>query len=154
MKLEDTRTQSPCAKMCPVVPHFTVSEKSKILDDKYRLAENLILLDEISGIRITKEIEAVLREIDKIKNLEGLAEIDITELVDIDNKIYELSLREVINARMKRLYKTVKEICGRLEQEIGFDTDKFGRSMKFVFETLEDEVRKNTYIADRRRYVC
>lgn len=143
-----------CKGCAPLVSNFTVSEKSKLLEDKYRLAESLILLDEISGIRIAKEIEAVLREIDKIKNLEGLAEIDITELVNIDNKIYELSLREVINTRMKRLYKTVKEICGRLEQEIGFDTDKFGRSMKFIFETLEDGVRKNTNITDPQEYVA
>lgn len=143
-----------CKGACaPLVTVVTNEEKASLLNDKHRLVENLILLDDVSGVRIAKEIEAVLREIDKVKNVEGLAEIDITELVDIDKKIYEFSLREVINARMKRLFKTVQEICGRLEQEISFDTDKFGSAMKFALESLEAEVKKNPNISDPQEYV-
>jgi len=144
-----------CKDTCAqLAPSMTMDEKKSLLDDKHRLADSLILLDEVSGIRIAKEIEVVLREVDKIKNVEGLAEIDITELVDVDRKICELSLREVINARMKRLFKKVQEICGRLEQEISFDTDKFGSAMKYVLETLEAEVKKNSSIAAPQEYVA
>ena len=143
-----------CKDSCALLaPTMTMVEKTSLRNNKRRLAESLLLLDEVSGIRIAKEIEVVLREVDKIKDVEGLAEIDITELVDIDKKIYELSLREVINARMKRLFKTVQEICGRLEQEISFDTDRFGSTMKFVFESLEAEVKKNPNIQDPQQYV-
>jgi len=143
-----------CRDTCaPEVAAMTVEEKQALLNNKRRLSDDLVLLDGITGIRIAKDIETVLREVDKVKNFDGLAEVDIAGLVDIDKKIYELSLREVINTRMKRLFKKVNEICGNLEQEIGFDTARFGSVMKFILETLQIEVEKKPEIVDPQEYV-
>ena len=128
-------------------------EKDALLANKKRLAADMSALDEISGIRIANEIESVLREIDVIKNEEDLAKIDITELVSVERKISELYLRGKINASMVRLFKTVNEICARLEQEISFNTERFGRAMKFAMETIEEEIKDRTDITNPQEYI-
>jgi hypothetical protein len=142
-----------CDDCVPFVARMTDVEKDALLDNKRRLAADMIVLDEASGIKIAKEIEAVLREIDKVKNVTELATVDITELVSIERKINELYLRNKINASMVRLFKTVNDICARLEQEIGFDTERFGRAMKYALETIEDEIKERTDVTDPQEYI-
>jgi len=142
-----------CKDCVPFVPRMPNPEKDTILDNKRRLAADMIVLDETSGIKIVKEIEAVLREIDNVKNETELANVDIKELVEIDKKINELYLRNKINASMVRLFKTVNDICSRLEQEIGFDTERFGKAMRFALETVEDEIKDRQDITDPQEYI-
>jgi len=54
---------------------------------------------------------------------------------------------------MVRLYKPVKRICARLEQEIGFDTQIFGEMMKSAQIILSSGVAKKPYITDPQEYV-
>ena len=95
----------------------------------------------------------MLREIDKVKNETKLASVDITELIEIERKISELYLRSKINASMVRLFKTVNDICARLEQEIGFDTERFGRAMKYTLGTIESEIKERNDITDIQAFI-
>lgn len=142
-----------CNSCVPFLARMTNTEKDTLLVNKRQLAANMIVLDEVSVIKIANEIESVLREIDKVKNATELAAVDITELVSIERKISELYLRNKINASMVRLFKTVNDICARLEQEVGFDTERFGRNMKYALETIEDEIKDRADITDPQEYI-
>lgn len=143
-----------CKDDCvPILPIMTWERKSELLEDKRRCAEVQAFLDRISGIRFPNEIETVLRELHKIRNEKGLEPTDPKDLVEIDAKIDEPFLKDKVNASMARLYKTVKSICGRLEQEIGFDTGAFGGLMRAAQLTVESDVRKSGSIDDPQGYI-
>jgi hypothetical protein len=126
---------------------------SEILERKRRCSDIQNFLDRISSIKFSDEIETVLREINEIKNTTGLELTGFKDLVEIERKIDEPFLKDRINSSMARLYKTVKEICGRLEQEIGFDTNIFGSLMKAAQLMIETEVRQKTDISDPQGYI-
>jgi len=142
-----------CKDCIPFVPNMTDSEKDTLQDNKRRLAADSIVLDAVTGINIAKEIEVVLREIDNVKNERELANVDIKELIEIDRKISELYLRDKINTNMVRMFKTVNEICANLEQEIGFDTERFGKEMKFALETVEYKIKGRQDIDCPQEYI-
>lgn len=139
-----------CAQLVPVMSETEIEE---LLENKRRCADMQAFLDRISGIRFQDEIEAVLREVHKMKNVQGLEPTDIKDLVEIERKIQEPFLKDKINASMARLYKTVKSICAHLEQEIGFDTNMFGELMKSASMLLENGVRQKTDITDPQEYI-
>lgn len=130
----------------------TVQEDS-LLESKKRCAATQAFLDKISGIKFQNQIESVLREVHKIKNTKGLEGTDMKDLVEIERKIHEPFLKDKINASMARLYKTVNGICGRLEQEIGFDTNMFGGLMKSASLMLDGGVKNNGDISDPQEYI-
>ena len=143
-----------CSDKCAAeVALMSDEEKRDLLESKKRCAEIQTFLDKIQGIKFQKEIEAVLREIHKTKNVGGLEKTDIKDLVEIEQKIHEPYLKDKIDACMVRLYKTVKRICGRLEQEIGFDTQVFGELMKSAQIVLSSGVAAKEDITDRQEYV-
>ena len=120
-----------CADKCATeVALMSDEEKTYLLDSKRRCADIQVFLEKIEGIKFQKKIETVLQEIHKTKNVGGLEKTDLKALVEIAQKINEAYLKDKIDACMARLYKTVKGICGRLEQGIGFDTKIFGELMK------------------------
>ena len=88
----------------PLVPTMS-SEEIKDLLRKQRCADLQAFLDRISGIKFQSEIEAVLREVHKMKNAKGLEPTNIKDLVEIERKIHEPFLKDKINASMARLYK-------------------------------------------------
>lgn len=143
-----------CKDDClPVVPEMAWDEKTRILENKRRCADIQEFLVRISGIKFPQQIEEVLREIHKKKNEKGLEPTDPKDLVEIEIKIDEPFLKDKINASMARLYKTVKAICGRLEQEIGFDTGVFGGLMKAAQLMIDNDVRKKESISDPQEYI-
>lgn len=139
-----------CAQLVSVMSSAEIAE---LLENKRRCADMQAFLDRISGIRFQNEIEAVLREVHKTKNAQGLESTDIKDLVEIERKINEPFLKDKINASMARLYKTVKSICAHLEQEIGFDTNMFGELMKSASKLLEKGVHQNVDITDPQEYI-
>lgn len=144
-----------CSDDCaPTFPLMKPSEIKRLLDDKHRCAETQAYLERISSIKFPDEIESVLRELHNTKNDRNLERTDIKDLVEIDRKIDEPFLKDKINASMARLYKTVVEICGRLEQEISFDTNMFGNMMKAAQQLLEGDVRKKADILDPQEYIA
>lgn len=143
-----------CSDECaPLVSMMSEDEIAELIENKRRCADIQAFLDRISGIRFQDEIEAVLREVHKTKNAKGLEPTDIKDLVEIEQKIHEPFLKDKINASMARLYKTVKGICARLEQEIGFDTNMFGALIKTASTLLESGVRQKTDITDPQEYI-
>lgn len=143
-----------CADRCAVeVALMSDEKKVDLLESKRRCAEIQAFLDKIQGIKFQREIETVLREIHKTKNVGGLEKTDIKDLIEIEQKIHEPYLKDKIDACMVRLYKTVKRICGRLEQEIGFDTQVFGELMKSAQIVLSIGVAAKADITDRQEYV-
>ena len=75
-------------------------------------------------------------------------------MVEIDRKIHEPFLKDKINASMARLYKTVKNTCSRLEQEIGFDTNMFGELTKSAYKLLESGIQQKSDIIDPQEYIA
>lgn len=143
-----------CANECaPLVPTMSSEEIKDLLERKQRCADLQAFLDRISGIKFQSEIEAVLREVHKMKNAKGLEPTNIKDLVEIERKIHEPFLKDKINASMARLYKTVKETCSRLEQEIGFDTNIFGELMKSASILLESGIQQKPDIVDPQEYI-
>lgn len=143
-----------CSDDCaPIVSEMSADEITDLLESKKRCAATQAFLDKISGIKFQNQIESVLREVHKIKNTKGLEGTDMKDLVEIERKIHEPYLKDKINASMARLYKTVNGICGRLEQEIGFDTNMFGGLMKSASLMLDGGVKNNGYIADPQEYI-
>ena len=143
-----------CSERCVAeVTLMSDVEKADLLDKKRRCADTQAFLEKISGTKFHKEIEVVLREIHKIKNDGKLEKVDPKDLIEIEHKIHEPFLKEKINASMVRLYKPVKQICGRLEQEINFDTQIFGEWMKTAQIILSSGVAKNANITDPQEYV-
>jgi len=144
-----------CTDECaPLVSVMSEIEIDELLEDKRRCANIQAFLDRISGIKFPEEIEAVLREVHKTKNAKGLEGTSVTDLVEIERKIHEPYLKDKINASMARLYKTVKVICARLEQEIGFDTNMFGGLMRSASMMVEGGVMKNADITDPQEYIA
>jgi len=143
-----------CADRCAAeVALMSDEEKTNLLDKKRRCADIQAFLEKIAGIKFHREIETVLREIHKIKNNGKLERIDPKDLVEIEQKIHEPFLKDKIDASMARLYKTVKRICGRLEQEAGIDIQVFGEMMKSAQILLSSEVAKKADITDPQEYV-
>lgn len=143
-----------CSNDCaPIVSEMSANEIADLLEDKKRCAETQAFLDKISGIKFQNQIESVLREVHKMKNEKGLEGTDLKDLVEIERKIHEPFLKDKINASMARLYKTVNGICGRLEQEIGFDTNTFGGLMKSASLVLDNGVKSNGDISDPQEYI-
>lgn len=140
-----------CAQLVSVMSKLEIAE---LLENKRHCADIQAFLDRISGIKFPEEIEAVLREVHKTKNLKGLEGTNINDLVEIERKIHEPYLKDKINASMARLYKTVKSICAQLEQEIGFDTTMFGGLMKSASMIVEGGVKKNADITDPQEYIA
>ena len=144
-----------CTNECaPLVPAMSSDEIAELLEKKHRCADIQAFLDRISGIKFQDEIETVLREVHKTKNAQGLEPTDIKDLVEIDRKIHEPFLKDKINASMARLYKTVKNTCSRLEQEIGFDTNMFGELMKSAYKLLESGIQQKSDIIDPQEYIA
>lgn len=144
-----------CTNECaPLVPVMSSDEIAELLEKKHRCADIQAFLDRISGIKFQDEIETVLREVHKTKNAQGLEPTDIKDLVEIERKIHEPFLKDKINASMARLYKTVKNTCSRLEQEIGFDTNMFGELMKSAYKLLESGIQKKSDIIDPQEYIA
>jgi hypothetical protein len=139
-----------CAKEAPLMSD---AEKSELLEDKRKCAELVEFLTKINGYKFQKEIETVLREIHKAKNDGTLEQTDLKDLVEIEQKIHEPYLKDKIDASMTRLYKKVKQICGRLEQEIGFNTKVFGEMMKSAQIVLSSGVVNRPDITDPQEYV-
>jgi hypothetical protein len=143
-----------CSDKCAAeVDLMSDEEKEELLDKKRQCADIQTFLEKISVISFRKEIEIVLREIHKIKNDDKLEKVDLKDLVNIEHKIHEPFLKEKIDASMVRLYNPVKQICNRLEQEIGFDTQIFGELMKSAQIILTSDVVKNAEISDPQEYV-
>lgn len=144
-----------CTNECaPLVPAMSSDEIAELLEKKHRCADIQAFLDRISGIKFQDEIETVLREVHKTKNAQGLEPTDIKDLVEIERKIHEPFLKDKINASMARLYKTVKNTCSRLEQEIGFDTNMFGELMKSAYKLLESGIQQKSDIIDPQEYIA
>jgi hypothetical protein len=139
-----------CAKEVTIM---SADEKKALLASKRRCAEIQAFIERTESIRFPKEIETVLREIHKVKNLGGLEKTDLKDLVEIEQKIHELYLKDKIDASMVRLYKKVKNICGRLEQEIGFDTQMFGEMMKSAQILLSSGLKNKPEITDPQEFV-
>lgn len=144
-----------CATTCAEeVSLMSDDEKRSLLEDKRRRADVQAFLGRISNVvRSRREIEAVLREIHDIKNNPELPKAKPKELVEIKQKIHEPNLMVEIDASMVRMYKTVKNICGRLEGEGSFDTEIFGDMMKAAQAVLSSEVKERTEITDPQEYV-
>jgi hypothetical protein len=142
--------EGTCAKEVVVM---STDEKKALLASKRRCAELQAFIERTESIRFPKEIENVLREIHKAKNLGGLEKTDLKDLVEIEEKIHEPYLKEKIDASMVRLYKKVKNICGRLEQEIGFDTQIFGEMMKSAQILLSSGLKDKPEITDPQEFV-
>ena len=142
--------EGTCAKEVVVM---STDEKKALLASKRRCAELQAFIERTESIRFPKEIENVLREIHKAKNLGGLEKTDSKDLVEIEGKIHEPYLKEKIDSSMVRLYKKVKNICGRLEQEIGFDTQIFGEMMKSAQILLSSGLKDKPEIIDPQEFV-
>jgi len=142
--------EGACAKEVEVM---SVDEKKALLASKRRCAEIQAFIERTESIRFPKEIETVLREIHKVKNLSELEKTDLKDLVEIEKKIHEPYLKDKIDASMVRLYKKVKDICGRLEQEIGFDTQMFGEMMKSAQILLSSGLKDKPEITDPQEFV-
>lgn len=142
--------EGTCAKEAVIM---SVDEKKALLASKRRCAEIQAFMERTDSIRFPKEIETVLREIHKAKNLGGLEKTDLKDLVEIEEKIHEPYLKDKIDASMVRLYKKVKNICGRLEQEIGFDTQIFGEIMKSAQILLSSGLKDKPEITDPQEFV-
>jgi len=142
--------EGTCAKEVMVM---STDEKKALLASKRFCAELQAFIERTDSIRFPKEIETVLREIHKSKNLGGLEKTDLKDLVEIEEKIHEPYLKDKIDACMVRLYKKVKNICGRLEQEIGFDTQMFGEMMKSAQILLSSGLKEKPEITDPQEFV-
>ena len=142
-----------CRTHAAMAANLSAAEKADVLACKKRLEDALLLLDEASGVRISKDIMSVLLAVDKSRNEEDLPQTDMKHLVEIKDKIFESYLREMIQVRMRRLYKMVKEKCADLEQEIGFDTEKFGNQMKRLYETLRDGIKDKPHISNPQEHI-
>lgn len=142
--------EGTCAKE---VALMSDDEKAALLEDKHRCADIQLFLVKIEGIRFQREIEAVLRDIHKSKNDGELEKTDPKDLVKIEQKIHEPYLKDKIDASMARLYKKVNQICGRLKQEIGFDTKVFGEMMKSAQIILSSGLANKPDITDPQEYV-
>jgi hypothetical protein len=139
-----------CAKEVAIMSD---DEKTALLEAKRRCADIQAFLVKIEGIKFQREIEAVLREIHRSKNDGTLERTNPKDLVEIEQKIHEPYLKDKIDASMVRLYKKVKQICGRLEQEIGFDTKVFGEMMKSAQIILTSGLANKPHITDPQEYV-
>lgn len=73
---------------------MSTDEKKALLASKRRCAELQAFIERTESIRFPKEIENVLREIHKAKNLGGLEKTDLKDLVEIEEKIHEPYLKE------------------------------------------------------------
>jgi hypothetical protein len=104
-------------------------------------------------VRSRKEIEAVLRELHAVKNDQKLPKSKLSELKEIQQKIHEPHLVAEVNASMVRMYKTVKSICGRLDDEGVLNSTVLGELMKAAQAVLSDEVAKAHTITDPQEYV-
>ena len=143
-----------CADKCTTeVAIMSSEEKRALLDSKKRCADLQAFLERISGIKFKKEIEVVLREIHNVKNDPNLPRAKLKDLKEIKDKIHEPNLQDLINASMARMYKTVKTICGQLEQEGVINTQIFGDMMKAAQGILSTEVVNNPEINDPQEYV-
>lgn len=139
-----------CAKETPLMSD---DEKADLLEKKRKCADLVEFLAKINGYKFQKEIETVLREIHKAKNDGTLERTDPKDLVEIEQKIVEPYLKDKIDASMVRLYKKVVQICGRLEQEIGFNTKVFGEMMKSAQIVLTTGMANRPDITDPQEYV-
>ena len=142
--------EGTCAKE---VLLMTVDEKNVLLDNKRRRAAIQTFIERTESIEFPRQIETVLREIYKIKNLGGLEKTSLKDLIEIKQKIHEPCLKDKIDASMVRFYKTVVRICGRLEQEIGFDTQVFGDMMKSAQILLSIGLKDKPEITDPQEFV-
>ena len=143
-----------CADKCAAeVALMSDDEKHALLDNKKRCAAVQAFLERISGIKFKKEIEVVLRKIHNVKNDPNLPRTNPKDLKEIKNKIHEPHLQDLINASMARMYKTVKVICGQLEQEGVINTQIFGDMMKVAQGILSSEVVNDSEISDPQEYV-
>jgi hypothetical protein len=157
-----TAEEAPCYEnavaLCKIdcaneVPIMSVAEKTNLLEKKRKCAELVEFITKINGYKFQKEIETVLREIHRAKNDGALERTEPKDLVEIEQKIHEPFLKDKIDASMVRLYKKVKQICGRLEQEIGFDTKVFGAMMKSAQIVLSSDMANKPEITDPQEYV-
>jgi predicted RNA-binding protein with RPS1 domain len=144
-----------CATPCAAeVKLMEDDEKRTLLEDKRRCADVQAFLGRISNvIKNRREIEAVLRKIHDMKNDTKLPKSKLSELKEIKQKLNEPYLVDEVNASMVRMYKTVKSICGRLDDEGALDSSIFGDMMKAAQGTLSGEVMQNPNITDPQGYV-
>jgi hypothetical protein len=141
-----------CKNCAAEVDQLTIDEKNDLLNKKRDCANYVEFLTKLDNFKFQKEIETVLREINSNKNNVNLERSDPNDLVEISQKIHEPYLKDKIDASMTRLYKKVKEICSRLEQEIGFDTEVFGSLMKSAQITLTNVLKTKPEIVNPQEY--
>lgn len=68
-----------CKNCAALVPVMSDIERVAILNDKRRLAEYMVLFTDVSGVKLSNEIEAILREVDSMKNETDLAQTDLKD---------------------------------------------------------------------------
>jgi len=129
-------------------PQMAQDEQRSIIERRIDCANRDRLYSRIANVDFAQELESVLRAVETIKDSPDLPEIKLSDLVETERKIIERRLLDRIKADMTRLFLTVNEIFGQLEQETGFNSDVLGRNMKYAIQTLQDELRKKANVRD------
>ena len=149
---DEQKSYEASVALCPdcasVWPQMSQDEQRLIIERRIDGANRDRLYSRIANVDFAQELEAVLRAIETIKDSPDIPEIKLSDLVETERKIIERRLLDRIKMDMTRLFLSVNEICGQLEQETGFSSETLGRNMKYALATLQDELRSRAGVRD------
>lgn len=120
------------------------AEKLTLLSDKQELENRVIALDAISHIKLERQIEEVLREINQIEDTDNLGLKN--EPIRVKYKIIEPRLRDKAIFHVTMLYEAVNIALDRISGENKLNVDKFAKNIRRIYEDTSETISSQSEV--------